>query len=151
MTENQRLYPAPVLGKQRSRSKAMRIATDGEEMAAAFLELRGYSVLLRNFRAGRSGEIDIIALSPEQIIVFVEVKTRRLEAEPYGIPEIGFEAVGFRKQRRIMNAAQAYLSAKDYAFGRWRYDVIVINIYEKASAASASGQPQIIHVRNAFF
>lgn len=118
-------------------------------MAAAFLEERGYHILICNFRAGRSGEIDIIALSPEQIIVFVEVKTRSLGVEPFGIPEIGFEAVGYRKQQRIIRAAQAYLSAKDFNCGRWRYDVIVINIYENGGLAHQ--EPRISHVENAFY
>ncbi len=149
MTENQRLYPARVPTKVRSHLNAKRIATEGEQMAAAFLEERGYHILICNFRAGRSGEIDIIALSPEQIIVFVEVKTRSLGVEPFGIPEIGFEAVGYRKQQRIIRAAQAYLSAKDFNCGRWRYDVIVINIYENGGLAHQ--EPRISHVENAFY
>lgn len=149
MTEKQRLYPARVPIKVRSHLNAKRIATEGEQMAATFLEQLGYHVLLRNFRAGRSGEIDIIALSPEQIIVFVEVKTRTLEVQPFGIPEVGFEAVGYRKQQRIIRAAQAYLSAKDFSGGRWRYDVIVINIYENGDYAHL--KPSISHVENAFY
>ncbi|MBX9571204.1 MAG: YraN family protein [Candidatus Obscuribacterales bacterium] len=150
MTENQRLYPAPAPTKLRSRLNAKRIATEGEEMAASFLEQHGYHVLIRNFRAGRAGEIDIICLSPDQVIVFVEVKTRTIDKQPYGIPELGFEAVGYRKQQRIMRAARAYLSAKDFGSGRWRYDVIVITIFERPGGCDNT-KPRLFHVENAFY
>ena len=46
--------------------------TQYEEVAAAYLRDKGYTILDRNFR-DRSGEIDIIALCREAL-VFVEVK-----------------------------------------------------------------------------
>ena len=47
----------------------------GEERAARYLRLRGYSILGRNFRC-RQGEIDIIA-AKGAFVVFVEVKLRK--------------------------------------------------------------------------
>jgi putative endonuclease len=47
----------------------------GEELAAAHLTRLGFSVLARNART-RHGEIDLIAFDG-QVMVFVEVKTRR--------------------------------------------------------------------------
>ena len=149
MTANQKLYPARVSTTVRSGSNTKRIATEGEAMAASYLEQQGYHVIVRNFRAGRAGEIDIIALNAAQIIVFVEVKTRRLERVPFGIPEVGFEAVGYKKQQRIIRTAQAYLSARDFTGGRWRYDVIVIHLFDNASR-SPEAKPHIIHVEDAF-
>ncbi|OGY68578.1 MAG: hypothetical protein A2586_03105 [Candidatus Harrisonbacteria bacterium RIFOXYD1_FULL_40_9] len=46
----------------------------GEDLATHYLEERSYSILDRNFRE-KFGEIDIIAKSPDGILVFVEVKT----------------------------------------------------------------------------
>src|SRR5262249_40420416 len=96
--------------------------------AAEFLKENSYEILLRNFRGGRAGEIDIVALSPDRTIVFVEVKTRSVDGQEYGIPELGFEAVSKRKQRRIHAAAETYLLQLNQAFCRWRYDVIVVRI-----------------------
>jgi putative endonuclease len=50
----------------------------GEDLAAAHLRELGFTVLARNARS-RHGEIDLIACR-EQVMVFAEVKTRRVTA-----------------------------------------------------------------------
>jgi putative endonuclease len=74
----------------------------GEDVAARFLQGRGYRVLQRSFRVA-SGEIDIVARDGDWL-VFVEVKTRSDDsfAEPA-------ESVTRAKQRRLARAAIAYL------------------------------------------
>ena len=72
-----------------------------EELAAEYLEEKGYVILERNFRC-RSGEIDLIARIQDQI-VFVEVKYRRSGA--CGSPG---EAVDVRKQHTICRVADYY-------------------------------------------
>lgn len=50
----------------------------GEGIAAAFLERKGYTIIGRNYFTPE-GELDLIALleeKDEQVLVFVEVKTR---------------------------------------------------------------------------
>ncbi len=76
-----------------------------------------------------------------------KVKTRTTDGPVFGIPEVGFEAVGYRKQRRILVASQKFLSQPDFAFCRWRYDVIVIGI-PKDNANIV--EPEITHVPDAF-
>jgi len=73
-----------------------------EAQVADWLKCHGYQILVRNFRC-RFGEIDIVA-KKDGCIVFVEVKYRR--SRSYGAPQ---EAVDFRKQQRISNAASYYL------------------------------------------
>lgn len=107
----------------------------GEEAAALYLAAQGYSIVARNLRT-RVGEIDIIA-QRAQTIVFVEVKTRRSIA--YGTPQ---EAVGPRKQRQIIRAAQWYLSDAQNRRLQPRFDVIAI-LYLPSG-------PQIEHIVNAF-
>lgn len=46
----------------------------GETIACGYLEKKGYRIIARNYRT-KFGEIDIIAKSPEKILVFFEVKT----------------------------------------------------------------------------
>lgn len=78
----------------------------GEEYCAKYLKKNGYKILDRNYRKPY-GEIDIIALK-KNLLCFVEVKTRHYNSmtQPY-------EAVDFRKQQRIIKAAQAYLAEND--------------------------------------
>lgn len=107
----------------------------GEDTAVRYLTTEGYSIIARNLRTP-VGEIDIIARKALHII-FVEVKTRRSLA--YGSPQ---EAVGARKQRQIIRAAQWYLSDAQNRLLQPRFDVIAI-LYSTSS-------PQIEHIINAF-
>ena len=55
----------------------------GEDLAAAYLEQKGYTIMERDWKSGRR-DIDIIARDGN-IVVFVEVKTRR--SSVFGEPE----------------------------------------------------------------
>ena len=91
-----------------------------EQLAAEFLEEKGYRILERNFRC-RQGEIDIIAADREYL-VFLEVKYRRNERMGSGA-----EAVDPAKQRRIIRCAQYYLMKHPgYADIPCRFDVVSI-------------------------
>lgn len=76
-------------------------ALKGEDLAAKFLQEKGYKIIERNFRKGY-GEIDIIALK-DNVLVFVEVKTRT--SNNYGTP---FEAITPFKLRSLVRTAQFY-------------------------------------------
>ncbi|MFG3284332.1 YraN family protein [Streptomyces sp. NPDC048111] len=56
----------------------------GEDLAARLLEAAGMTVLQRNWRCGRTGEIDIVAHDTTApggtVLVICEVKTRRTGA-----------------------------------------------------------------------
>lgn len=142
-----KLYPSQVERRKLLRLKAKRIATWGENFAADLLIQKKYRILSRNFRAGRQGEIDIIALDPCGVVTFVEVKTRRIELPEYGIPEIGFEAVGYRKQQRILLTSSAYMAKSGIAGSRWRYDVIVVILCGDVDPVLA----KVSHVESAFY
>ncbi len=75
----------------------------GEDIACAYLEGRGDTILVRYYRRHRSGEIDINA-DIAGTICFIEVKTRT--SERYGKPA---EAVTLAKQRKIYRCAEYYL------------------------------------------
>ncbi len=89
----------------------------GERLAAELLESKGYRVAARNFRSGR-GEIDLIAWSPENILVFVEVKTRAYDS--FGGPE---GAVVSKKMDLMARAAGVYMESIGYEW-EIRFDVI---------------------------
>lgn len=110
----------------------------GEDIAAEFLEQKGYRIAMRNFRAGK-GEIDLIVwpASGDQL-VFVEVKTR--SGDGYGGPE---EAVNKRKQRVMVRTAGEYMASIDYEW-EIRFDIIAV-ILQNGRLLT------IRHIEDAFF
>ncbi len=108
----------------------------GEQLAAEYLQRKGYDILERNWRFSRA-EVDIIARHQKQL-VFVEVKTRR--SQKFGLPE---ESVTNRKQQQLVQAANAYLDTVDGA-PELRFDVISIQL-------SGNTPPEIVHFEDAFY
>ena len=53
------------------------IGSHYEDIAAEYLEKQGYVILQRNYRAGRHGELDIIAEDPAGLLVICECRYRR--------------------------------------------------------------------------
>jgi putative endonuclease len=92
----------------------------GEDVAVEELERRGYTILARRYRT-RHGEIDVVAQDGETI-VFVEVKVK--ETREFGTAA---EAVGVRKQRRIVSMAVDYLARNRLTAKPSRFDVIAID------------------------
>ena len=88
----------------------------GEEITSEYLEKNGYRILDRNY-AKPFGEIDIIAIK-DDLIAFVEVKTRKSDAFAYAA-----EAVDFYKQQRIRRASQAYLMEKNMSDFLMTFDI----------------------------
>lgn len=112
-----------------------KLGRSGEEIAARYLLQKGYSILERNWRSGRT-EIDIIAEN-SRFIVFVEVKTRSADYQVHPA-----EAVNVPKQRTIINAASNYLNSKGLE-KEARFDIITIII-------SSEGQ-ETDHIENAYY
>jgi len=108
----------------------------GERLASAFLEDRGYHVLERNWRHGRH-EIDIVARN-ERFLVIVEVKTR--SSDLYGQPA---EAVKPGKRSKLIKAANAYVEGFHEPL-TLRFDIISVILHP-------SGKPFIHHITDAFY
>lgn len=89
----------------------------GENFTATYLIERGYQILDRNWRI-KEGELDLVALSPDKEIVFVEVKTRSSAA--YGDP---LESISATKLHRIQRLAQAWLAMHQRLGWPYRIDV----------------------------
>lgn len=77
----------------------------GEDLATAYLEQKGYTIVERDWKSGRR-DIDIIAIDGN-IVVFVEVKTRR--SSVFGEPE---EAIDFHKLKNLQMAINHYVKYK---------------------------------------
>lgn len=116
-----------------------RLGKSGEQFAAAVLNSAGLQVLARNWRYGRQGELDIVALSSppqaESTLVFVEVKTRTNNRFGETV-----EAVGFRQQQRLLVLATAFIQAHpQYAHLNQRFDLMCV--YPFAGSALSPETP----------
>jgi putative endonuclease len=118
----------------------------GEELAAKYLEQKGYSIVARNVRT-QYGEIDLILTQPvverscaKDVLVFVEVKTRR--TLNYGYPE---ESINTQKKTHLLQAIQSYLQDHPELENEWRVDVVAIH------RSAKDQKPLITHFINAIF
>ncbi len=115
-------------------SDKIKKGNEGEALAAQYLIDKGYKLLERNYRFKRS-EIDLI-VEKNNCLVFVEVKLRTSIA--FGYPE---EFVSEKKAAKIMEGAEQYIFQTDWR-GNIRYDIVAI--YKQ------NGQPEIVHIEDAF-
>lgn len=106
-----------------------------EFMARTYLEQQGYLILETNWRSGHK-EIDLIA-KERDILVFVEVKTRR--NENFGD---AYEAVTPQKMRNIIAAAEAYIK-KHEIDASIRFDIVTI--------VGNGERHEIEHIKDAFY
>ncbi|MER6747537.1 YraN family protein [Streptomyces sp. PDY-4] len=107
----------------------------GETLAARRLTEAGMTVLQRNWRCGRTGEIDIVARDGDALVV-CEVKTRRAGAFQHPM-----EAVTPAKADRLRGLAQHWLQAHGGAPpGGVRIDLVGVLLPSR-------GAPVVEHVR----
>jgi putative endonuclease len=102
-------------------AKRNRLAKLGEKMARDYLVKKGYQFLSANYFKG-GGEIDLV-LSKNDVLVFVEVKTR--QSERFGSGET---AVTPFKKHKILCAIFHYLHQKRVQGKLWRLDVVAIQV-----------------------
>ena len=107
----------------------------GEEIAADYLQKKGYKILEKNWVSGKN-EIDIIAHDGKYLVV-AEVKSRH--SNYAGEPET---AVTRDKQKALIRAANAYIR-KNNIEDEVRFDIISILVVK--------GQEQIHHIEDAFY
>ncbi len=114
-------------------------------MAAHYLQSNHYQVCHRNWRAGRVGEVDLIALTPDsKTLVFIEVKTR--SSSRYGDPA---ESVTPAKQNTLFRVAEHYLYEHPFE-GDIRFDVMSVLRCPDSHTTSSQDPFELTHVQNAF-
>ena len=112
----------------------------GEQYVEAFLRRKGYIILERDWRHGRSlCDIDLICkTADETTIVFVEVKTRT--TSDAALPE---DAVTLSKMKRIGRAADNYVKLNDITEDL-RFDIVAL------IGKDGSDEVRINHIEDAF-
>ena len=116
-------------------SKHLEIGKKGEQIAIAYLEKKGYTILQANYRV-RFMELDIIAVDNE-VLVIVEVKTR--QSTYLAGPE---DTVSRSKQKRLIKAANSFIVDFDIDL-ETRFDIISIILN--------NNQTKIDHIEDAFY
>jgi putative endonuclease len=112
------------------------IGNNGEDLACAFLESKGWTILDRNFFFDRA-EVDVIA-QDGPVIVFLEVKLR--STTKFGQP---FEHVTKGKVKNVFKAAEAWIRENDLHDSPLRFDII--GIVKKKNQA-----PEFNHIEDAY-
>lgn len=117
------------------------LGREGEAIAARHLEDAGWTVLERNYRAGRN-EVDLI-VKRGRTVAFVEVKSRR--GTGFGHP---LEAITGHKQGEITKVARAWLRARGGLRGlSLRFDAVAVSF---GRAGDARDAPRVEHVADAW-
>ena len=105
----------------------------GEDLAADYLQRKGYTIIERDWKSGKR-DLDIIA-QDGNIIVFVEVKTRRNRL--FGEPE---ESVDYHKLQNLQQAISHYVKFK-HIRQEIRFDIISI-------VGTVGTDPDIQHIQD---
>ena len=100
----------------------------GEQLAARELVKRGDTILASGFRTSL-GETDIITLTKDRVLCFVEVKTRA----PGGLLPPA-EAVDAEKRRRLETNAAAFVKNLDVDYRDVRFDIAEVLLYDLDTA-----------------
>lgn len=123
--------------KKRDRPKHLETGEWGEDVAARFLQGKGFKILGRRVRLERD-ELDIVARNGG-VLVFVEVKTRKSETFGRAV-----RSVNRGKRATLSRAAVHYLRKLPEKPGFFRFDVVEV------IGEMDGGDPVIRHIENAF-
>jgi len=93
----------------------------GEDAAVMFFAENGLTVLERNVRCGRYGEIDLV-LSQGDIVVFAEVKKRNSKAFGGAV-----YSISRRKLTSLRSNAKWYIANRGLQGKMFRFDLIAID------------------------
>ena len=117
--------------------KHLIIGLRGEQLAARYLRSKGYRILNSNFET-KLGETDIIALSKNKTLCFIEVKTR---SPGHMFPPS--DAVDYKKEENLKTNAAAYMKYTKTEGNDIRFDIIEVILHDLDTA-------DINHIENAF-
>ena len=109
----------------RSSSPTHQIGAAAEQLAAQYVQAKGWQVVAENFHC-RLGEIDLIIRpnTTEQLVVFVEVRSRKR-----GSFGDAMASVTAAKQRKLCKTAAYFLQVHpEFSTFDCRFDVIAVQL-----------------------
>lgn len=102
-----------------------------EQAAAAWLERCGWSILARRQRSPHGGEVDILALDPDGVLVALEVRARRSERTGRA-----GESVDARRVGRMRRTLAAFAAGRPTPHQGLRIDLVTVEPAHEALAGS---------------
>ena|SRR3989344_3581095 len=103
----------------------------GEDLACNYLKSKGYRIFGRNYRE-KIGEIDVIAISRDKTLVFVEVKT--LQSGNAAIAELTPEDnLTKSKLKKLSRICEIFVAKNPHLIKEekgWRIDLVAISLDE---------------------
>ena len=115
-----------------------KLGKEGERLASDYLQKNNFSILNKNWRSGKYGEIDIIASDINtKELVFIEVKSRATSTDD------AKELVTKKKQSQLYKLAKSYLYLNSRENCSCRFDVIAVKINKEGN--------KLEHIKNAFY
>lgn len=103
---------------KKNKQRAYRYGLIAEYLTLFILLMKGHRIIARRYKTPK-GEIDIIAKS-FKILIFIEVKARKNHLYLY-------EALRYRQQQRIINAADYFLLRHPrYKHHQKRFDLVLV-------------------------
>ncbi len=109
------------------------IGKNTEDIAFHFLESAGYQIIERNYRH-RHGEIDLIGLFSNALLIFFEVKFRK--SNQFGYPE---NFVSEDQRAKILETADHYINCIN-----WQRDI-------RFDILSIQPNAEVLHFQDAFY
>jgi putative endonuclease len=92
-----------------------------ELAVARWLETAGWRVLARRQRSASGGEVDLIAIDPAEVLVAIEVRSRRS-----GRTGTGTETIDRRRTARIGRTLAAFATGRGVAHRGLRVDLVTV-------------------------
>ena len=126
-----------------STDRRQAVGRRGEDIAAAYLEARGYRVIGRNIRC-ELGELDLVAMQDEYL-VFVEVKTRARMTAYH--PTLAITAAKKQKLRELGAWFLAHHPTERPM--QPRFDVVTVVLAPGRKADGKPDEAQVEHYPNA--
>jgi putative endonuclease len=123
--------------RRRLLSDKARLGRWGERRCERYLKNKGLRTLARNYSC-KVGELDLVMVDGDGVLVFVEVRSRADES--FSPAET---TVTPAKRLRVARAARYFLAVEKIEDRPLRFDVVTLIL-------GRSGPPQIRHFENAF-
>ncbi len=111
----------------------------GESIALCRYVDAGYKLICRNWRLGKTAEIDLIVMDPESdTLCFCEVKTRTLPPDPSeGCIAVPSDSVRSRKKMKIKYASRVFIERNsEFEEKNVRFDVA--EVYNRGGSYEVS-------------
>jgi len=91
-----------------------------EELAAKYLQKKGWKILFTNYRIA-GGEIDIIALDKKDIVI-IEVKSGKQDSFELT------ESINFSKRKKLQQATEQFLFRERMQDSPIRFEIITVSM-----------------------